>query len=580
MGKKKYTWQWLSDSGWTDFDKTNNSHLETQYKKHKTGSTTITVSGNSYNITFSDMMQENTSSQKKRQIQRIKAKSEKEEESDEEEIESEDEFVEVDSKKTGKKEKGKSSKDDKSKGKKEKKALQLREFSKSDEIVTLNVGGQLFTTLLSTLKSVENSNLYKILFPMDSSQVEKDENGAIFLDRPPECFEIILDSIRNNCQPPELDDELKEKNFKKELEFFGLKKFWPDQEEEEEEDKVKDKSKKKHKKKKEESEEEDEEEEDKDNENDKSKKKHKKKEKKEESEEEEEDLDEPEADDGEEESDDKEDGDNEKSASITKGKWRFDLADKSNSLVSEKGKAVKHTSSGYGVCYIKQKLSGKSKVSWSIKIKTMTNYWICLGVASESRVKSKNFGWNTVGHYTYGLSSNGFTWHHDDSNQNSKNSGISYGAGDVVTVNLDGKAKTLIFKCKSKSSNVVLTKVPTPCYPCVMMYYSGDEVKLVKFPSASDDQTQKESKEFKLSSPNNSTDFGISSDGLQVVETMGSNDLTNSSVFGVSSFKKDDVTIDKLESDSDSSGLMQGLKLEREPTSDPPPLPPNYHFIQ
>jgi hypothetical protein len=61
--------------------------------------------------------------------------------------------------------------------------------------IDLNVGGQLFSTSLTTLLSEPNS----ILAAMFSGRFEtpKDNNGCVFLDRDPTYFRDILNWLRN-----------------------------------------------------------------------------------------------------------------------------------------------------------------------------------------------------------------------------------------------------------------------------------------------------------------------------------------------------------------------------------------------
>ena len=84
------------------------------------------------------------------------------------------------------------------------------------EIIELNVGGTIYTTLKSTLTAVGG------IFPHMLEHPEnwpKDNQGRIFLDRNPNRFRILLDWLRNK------DRTFKYRitsDMKEEMEYFGL----------------------------------------------------------------------------------------------------------------------------------------------------------------------------------------------------------------------------------------------------------------------------------------------------------------------------------------------------------------------
>ena len=61
------------------------------------------------------------------------------------------------------------------------------------DIITLNVGGELFTTRLETLQLVPGSLLGK-MFEDNSAygKLPRDENGVVFFDRDPKAFSWVL----------------------------------------------------------------------------------------------------------------------------------------------------------------------------------------------------------------------------------------------------------------------------------------------------------------------------------------------------------------------------------------------------
>lgn len=69
------------------------------------------------------------------------------------------------------------------------------------EIVTLNVGGQVFTT---TKKTLDKSQHIMTLGENQGQEAIYDRNGALFLDRPFRFFPIILDHMRGMDVSPQI----------------------------------------------------------------------------------------------------------------------------------------------------------------------------------------------------------------------------------------------------------------------------------------------------------------------------------------------------------------------------------------
>ena len=84
-------------------------------------------------------------------------------------------------------------------------------------IIELNVGGRRFTTSKETLTWIPDSFFCSLLSGRISSK--KDKNGAIFIDRDPDLFSIILNFLRTKelyC------DKVNLKALKHEVEYFGI----------------------------------------------------------------------------------------------------------------------------------------------------------------------------------------------------------------------------------------------------------------------------------------------------------------------------------------------------------------------
>jgi hypothetical protein len=93
-------------------------------------------------------------------------------------------------------------------------------ISKNDSVITLNVGGKIFQTKLSTLLSVKDTIFYRLLgsFIESGSEISKE----LFFDRSYHYFPLILDFLRtkkysiNGYGKFYLDDILKE------TEYYGI----------------------------------------------------------------------------------------------------------------------------------------------------------------------------------------------------------------------------------------------------------------------------------------------------------------------------------------------------------------------
>ena len=70
---------------------------------------------------------------------------------------------------------------------------------RKNEVVRLNVGGVIFITTLTTLKSCPESSLSK-MFSSDNRDILKDESGAFLIDSSPTMFGYILDWCSRNKQ--------------------------------------------------------------------------------------------------------------------------------------------------------------------------------------------------------------------------------------------------------------------------------------------------------------------------------------------------------------------------------------------
>eukprot|EP00092_Neocalanus_flemingeri_P020181 GFUD01021852.1.p1 GENE.GFUD01021852.1~~GFUD01021852.1.p1 ORF type:complete len:711 (-),score=193.62 GFUD01021852.1:199-2331(-) len=87
----------------------------------------------------------------------------------------------------------------------------------STEIIHLNVGGRRFSTSRQTLTQVQDTFFTGLL--SGRIQTLKDEQGAIFIDRDPELFRLILNYLRNRSLA---FDDVNFKDLRHEAEFYGI----------------------------------------------------------------------------------------------------------------------------------------------------------------------------------------------------------------------------------------------------------------------------------------------------------------------------------------------------------------------
>lgn len=86
--------------------------------------------------------------------------------------------------------------------------------------VTLNVGGQIFTTTRATLMNEPTSMLAKMFSPAESWSNNRDHTGAFLIDRSPVYFEPILNYLRHGKLI--LNDGVNPEGVLEEAKFFGI----------------------------------------------------------------------------------------------------------------------------------------------------------------------------------------------------------------------------------------------------------------------------------------------------------------------------------------------------------------------
>jgi hypothetical protein len=90
----------------------------------------------------------------------------------------------------------------------------------NDDLITLNVGGKLFTTFKRTLMRFDDCYFYGLL---NSGRFLPDPDGSYFIDRSPAHFELIMDYLRKGelCTKGLNDHEVE--NLEEELDYYLLR---------------------------------------------------------------------------------------------------------------------------------------------------------------------------------------------------------------------------------------------------------------------------------------------------------------------------------------------------------------------
>eukprot|EP01128_Nolandella_sp_AFSM9_P005449 TRINITY_DN2626_c0_g1_i2.p1 TRINITY_DN2626_c0_g1~~TRINITY_DN2626_c0_g1_i2.p1 ORF type:complete len:185 (+),score=20.12 TRINITY_DN2626_c0_g1_i2:176-730(+) len=67
-----------------------------------------------------------------------------------------------------------------------------------ESVVTLNVGGEFFSTSLQTLRLSGSPLLSRLAVPQEADSFPRDSQGRPFIDRDPSCFRVLLNFLRSS----------------------------------------------------------------------------------------------------------------------------------------------------------------------------------------------------------------------------------------------------------------------------------------------------------------------------------------------------------------------------------------------
>lgn len=105
------------------------------------------------------------------------------------------------------------------------------------------------------------------------------------------------------------------------------------------------------------------------------------------------------------------------------------------------------------------------------------------------------FNYTNIGHGSYLISGNGYSWSHGSADKNSKMLSFSFTTGDLIAIEYNSLTKDLTFRKYNNSSESIVNKNQSytmkiseyqnddELCPCVNMSSTNDEVEIVGVPS-------------------------------------------------------------------------------------------------
>lgn len=123
----------------------------------------------------------------------------------------------------------------------------------------------------------------------------------------------------------------------------------------------------------------------------------------------------------------------------------------------------------------------EDKICWGIKVIKFVG-WIGVGICLKNVITKANFFFNytTVGHGSYMISNNGYSWSHSLLQFNSAHKTFHYAQNDIVYIEYDKKAKKLRFTKNKGPQKFELDIADPPSgdsyYPCANICSTGDAI--------------------------------------------------------------------------------------------------------
>ena len=124
------------------------------------------------------------------------------------------------------------------------------------------------------------------------------------------------------------------------------------------------------------------------------------------------------------------------------------------------------------------------KINWGIKVKKFVG-WIGLGICLKNIIKNANyhFNYNNIGHGSYLVSSNGYSWSHSVKEFNSAAKTFHFTVNDIIYMEYDPMDKKLRFRKNKGNEKFELSITDPPAndeyHPCANICSNGDSVEII-----------------------------------------------------------------------------------------------------
>lgn len=108
--------------------------------------------------------------------------------------------------------------------------------------------------------------------------------------------------------------------------------------------------------------------------------------------------------------------------------------------------------------------------------------WVGAGICLKNSIKAANYHFNytNIGHGSYLISTNGYTWSHSVKEFNSALKTFAFTVNDIVYIEFDPKDNKLRFRKNNGPEKFELDIVPPPqgdsYHPCINLCSTGDAV--------------------------------------------------------------------------------------------------------
>lgn len=123
-------------------------------------------------------------------------------------------------------------------------------------------------------------------------------------------------------------------------------------------------------------------------------------------------------------------------------------------------------------------------MQWGIKVKKFAG-WVGVGICLRSLIEKANYHFNytNIGHGSYLISSNGYSWSHSTKEMNSAFKTFQFTTNDIVYLEFDPIDNKLRFRKNTGNDKFELSIVPAPVgdayCACVNLCSTGDSVEVI-----------------------------------------------------------------------------------------------------